>query len=270
MDRKNVKRRKLTAWLCILFYCCCLSGGVVPAAGQGDKRALVRQATQSYYNLRRLGFSGFQAKVQPNWSVVVKGIESNAEAMRLLNGLKFSMSLSGSGDVKTNHEVAIAAPNPQVEAGFKQIFGGIEQVLTGFFATWNLFMLNSPLPGVDGEYQLQDLANEYVLTYKDGASDVITRMARDFSITELEVSSPQFKSSVKPKFTKSEKGYVLTRYVGHYVPTSGPGNVELNIRIDYLETKGLRLPQKIYADSVYDGEPNQMELILSDYQMLGR
>jgi hypothetical protein len=71
-------------------------GGVVsvPRAGaQTDKREIIRQARRSYYGLRGLGLSEFQVKVLPNWGVMLKGVESNTDRMRILNGLRFSMSV---------------------------------------------------------------------------------------------------------------------------------------------------------------------------------
>jgi hypothetical protein len=240
----------------------------VPLAGaQTDKREIIRQARHSYYSLRGLGLSEFQVKVQPNWGMMLKGVESNTDSMRMLNGLRFSMLLGPDGKVKVDHEATIPPSNPQAEEGVKQIFSGMEQMLSGLFATWNLFMLESPFPPAESQYELNEQAAVYVLTYKEGSADITTTMTRDLAITEIKVSSPDFTSLVKPRFVKTEKGNVLRGYGASYTPTTGPGKVEMNVQIDYSEISGMQLPQKVHFSSTYDGNPNETELIFSDYKV---
>ena len=146
----------------------------------------------------------------------------------------------------------------------------MDEMLGGFFATWNLFMLTSPFPAVGGEYQLQDLAGKYLLTYKEGNADVTTTMTRELAIEEIRVSSEGFKSSIKPQFTKTQRGYVLVGYHASYEPTAGPGKTRLGIQIDYQEVNGLQLPRRLSLDAIYDESPAQMELQFSQYQLKTR
>lgn len=248
--------------------CCALAAPV--AQSQTNKAEVLKGATQSYYGLRKSGLIEFQARVTPTWEVAVKNIESNPEALKLLNGLKFRVLLGADDVVKVNHEVTIPAPNAKVEAGFKQIFGGLEQVLSGFFTTWNFFMLNNPFSSVDSEYQVKDLGITYLLTYKETDADVAITMTKSFSITELKVITPEFSSSITPQLTKTEKGYVLIGYAANYVPAKAPGKVELKIQVDYQDVNGLKLPRRLRAHSVLDGKPTETELIFSDYTVKAR
>lgn len=242
-----------------------------PAAqSQINKAEVLKGATQSYYGLRKAGLIEFQARITPTWEVAVESIGSNPEALKLLNGLKFTMLLGADDAVKVNHEVSIPAPNATVDQGFKQIFSGLEQTVSGFFATWNLFMLNNPFPSADTEYQVKDLGDAYLLTYKEPGADVATTMTKSFSITEFKVVTPEFSGSIMPHLIKTEKGYVLIGFAANYVPAKGPGKVELNIQIDYQDVNGFKLPQRLRAHSVLDGEPTEAELIFSDYKVKAR
>jgi hypothetical protein len=240
------------------------------AQNQIDKAAIIKQATRSYYGVRASGLVEFQARVTPNWEVAVKDIGSKPEALKLLNSLKFSMSFDVDNAIKVNQEMGVPAPNEQVAAGFKQIHSGIEQIIKGFFDTWNLFMLNTPFPEADGSYELRDSTSGYFINYKEGKADVSVEMNKEFTVTLVKVVSAEFDSSIWPKFTRSDRGLVLTGYSAKYLPAKGAGKVDLDIQIEYQDVQGLRLPQRLRMHSVLDGETTETELVFSDYQVKKR
>jgi hypothetical protein len=254
----------------VLLSFCCLIAPAARGQSQTNKAEISKQASRSYYGVRKYGLMEFQARVTPTWEVAVKGIESNPEALKLLRGLRFTMSFGADDKVKLNHEATMPAPNATVETGFKQLFDGVEQMVSGFFATWDLFMLTSPFPQPDAEYELKDLGSTYLLTYKEADADIAFTMTKDFSITEFKVVTPEFSSLILPKFTKTAGGYVLIGYSATYEPAKGPGKVALDLQIDYEDVSGLKLPHRIRVHSVLDGEPTESELIFSEYQVKTR
>lgn len=241
-----------------------------PASSAQDE--IVKRARQSYYSLRAVGLDEFQSTVKPNWELVLKNeIQTNpaqAEAaLKLLNSLHFTMVLDQQGKVSVKHHADVDPPNEQVRKGYDQIYSGIDQAVSGFFATWSLFMLNSPFPEAGSAFKLEDLGGQYRLSYREGDSDVVTLMSKDLMISEIKVTSPEFFSTVKPQISKTANGFVLTGYVGDYTPTSGPGVVHLNVQIENGPVNGLQLPLTLVADSTMDGAPTHMELAFSEYQV---
>ncbi|HEY7403658.1 MAG TPA: hypothetical protein VIB39_09065 [Candidatus Angelobacter sp.] len=246
---------------------------VVPVSGLTPlaQRAIVEHARLSYYSLRKVGLDEFQSTIKPNWEKVLEdqGVTDPAQvqaALQLLNGLHFSMTLDENGKVTVNHRSDVEPPNDQVRQGFEQINGGIEQAVSGFFATWSLFMLNSPFPEA-GPFLLEDLGKQYRLSYKEGDSEIVTLMGKDLVISEIKVTSPQFLSTVRPQVRKTLNGFVLTGYVGDYTPTAGAGVVHLDVKIEHAPVHGLQLPLTLIADSTLDGAPTHMELAFSEYQV---
>jgi hypothetical protein len=241
---------------------------VKPAAQQ----EIVQHARQSYYSLRAVGLDEFQSTVKPNWEKVLndQGVSDSTQlqaALRLLNGLHFTMLLDKDGKVTVQHRTDAEPPNEQVRQGFEQIYSGIDQAVSGFFATWSLFMLNSPFPEAGATFQLDDLGKQYRLSYKEGTSSIVTLMGKDLVISEIDVTSPEFTSIVKPQVRKTESGFVLVGYVGDYTPTKGAGVVHLNVKIEHSAVNGLQLPLTLIADSTLDGAPTHMELAFSEYQV---
>ena len=268
-------------WLkaCLSMMLVCVLGATAAAASQpaanspgADSAQIVEQARRAYYSLRAVGLDEFQSTVTPNWAIVLrdelKASPENAQAaLKLLNGLHFSMLLDKDGKVTMSHHADIEPQNEQQRQGFDQIYSGMDQAVSGFFATWSMFMLNTPFPSAGTEYQLEDLGRQYRLSYKEGSSDVVTLMSKDLIISEVKVTSPEFISSVRPQFIRTAKGLVLSGYAADYQPTSGPGVVKLDVKLEHQPVSGLQLPVNLIADSVLDGAPTHIELAFSDRQV---
>lgn len=266
-----MKSRWLRLCLPLLLAC-----GVAAAAQSQtpvpDRKKVIEEARRAYYGLRVAGLDEFRATVKPNWELVlqdqVKTDPASAQAaLRLLNGLHFSMLLDRSDKVTVTHHADTAPANEQQRKGFDDIYSGMDQAISGFFTTWSLFMLNSPFPSADSDYRLDDLGTQYRLSYKDGSSDVVTMMGKNLIITDIKVNSAEFISSVRPQFVRTAKGFVLTGYDADYKPTSGPGVVKLTLKIDHQPVSGLQLPFGLVLDSVMDGAPTHMELAFSEYEV---
>ena len=246
--------------------------GSAAVAQTAMARQVVERGHKTYYSLRAHGLDGFQSTIQPNWQQVLKdqGVNDSAQleaALKLLNGLHFTMVMDEKGNVTVAHKSDNEPPNEQVRQGFNQIYSGIDQAVSGFFATWSLFMLTSPFPDVDSKYQVDDQGSQYRLSYKEGTSDVVTIIGKDMVIQEVKVVSPEFTSIIKPRLTRSDAGLVLAGYVGDYTPTSGPGVVHLDVKVVYTPVSGLQLPATLIADTTLDGAPTHMELAFSDHQV---
>jgi hypothetical protein len=262
-------------WLktCVSMMLVCVLGATAAAASQPavpDRARIVEQARRSYYSLRAVGLDEFQSTVKPNWEVVLrdelKTSPENAQAaLKLLNGLHFSMLLDKDGKVTMSHHADVEPTNDKQREGFAQIYSGMDQAVSGFFATWSMFMLTSPFPPAETEYQLEDLGRQYRLSYKDGSADVVTLMSKDLIISEVKVTSTEYVSSVRPQFTRTATGLVLSGYSADYQPTSGPGMVKLDVKIQHQPMNGLQLPVSLIADSVLNGAPTHIELAFSGH-----
>jgi hypothetical protein len=257
--------------LCLpLLMACCVAAMAQSQTPVADSKKVIDDARHAYYSLRAVGLDEFSATVRPNWELVLKdqlkADPVGAQAgLKLLNGIHFSMLLDRSDKVTVTHHTDTEPSNEQQRQGFDQIYSGMDQAINGFFTTWELFMLNSPLPAADSNYTLENLGTQYRLSYKDGAADVVTMMGKDLIITDIKVNSAEFSSSVRPQFVHTPKGFVLTGYDADYKPTSGPGVVKLALKINHQPVSGLQLPVSLVLDSVMDGAPTHMELAFSEH-----
>ena len=256
----------------------CLSGLLAaPACRAADKtidrKDVVRRARAAYYNLRSNGLIEFQASIVPNWDPMLKEQLKNAKpetvqaATKALNSLHFAMSLDSANNVNVTHSADGPAANQQMAKAFDQIFSGMEQAVKGVFATWSPFMLTSVFPEVDSDYQVEELSQQYLLTYKDGDADVVLTLGKDLAVREVKVTTKEFTSMVWPEFTSTSKGFVLSGYKAHYQSVAGNDTTELNIKLENREVSALQLPGKMNIDAVYNGSPYQIELAFANYQV---
>jgi len=242
-------------------------GCAVTCAGQTSNRDVINQARQSYYSLKRLGLVEFRANIRPNWELMLKGESTSPEAMKLLNGLHFSILFGESGNVIVNHQADFPPKNEVVAKGYKDIFEGVDNAVYGFFETWNLFMFGSPFPEPDSAYELQDLGASYLLKYAEPKNQVATTFGKDFYIREIQVSGDSFTGAIKPELKKTDHGNIIVAYRGSYAGAAGNRTSDLQVTIQYNEVNGLEVPLKVNVEGTYNGGPVNMEILFSDYKI---
>lgn len=256
---------------------CCLIGLAFPGlsgAQQPGKKEILKQARLSYYNLRDAGLVGFQCSLAPNWdSLLADQRKANPagadQAIEMLKKLEFNVSLAADDSVKVTHNT-IPAVNDEAAAGLDKIYGGMEQMISGVFDTWTPFVLKSPFPEVESDYQLEDQGSQYRLSYKDGTADIVTTMGKDFAISNLEVTTSQFTSSIRPQFAKTDKGFLLDGYDADYRSGSSTDETHLKIRINYQQVDGLPVMQSLNVEGTYGGSPFQVETSFTGCQVTKR
>ena len=247
---------------------CLLVPGLSAAESVADKQSILRQARRAYYDLRQHGLSTFRCDLTPNWRLVlaqqVKDSPAAVETViKLLDRLRFTVTLSEDDSVTLTHN-DLPGQNQQTMDALKQIYGGMEQMTSGFFDTWKIFMLAPPLPDTDSDYELQANGPLYRLAYKETAADVETTMTKDFAIANLNVTGTDFTSSIRPRFNRTAEGFVLAGYDASYRSAKPEDATELRISADYQQLNGLQMLRKLSIAGTYGGEPfSNIELTFS-------
>jgi hypothetical protein len=241
------------------------------AAGAADKRDVIKEARASYYSLQTQGLAQFQCNLTPNWDALLEDTKKTDpqaadRAINMLRQLQFAVSLGTTGSAKVTH-TTIAATDDKMAAGLNQIYSGMGQMVSGFFDTWSPFMISSPFPEAGSNYELADEGDLWNLSYQEGAStEVVTTMTKSLVIRELKVKTPQFSSSIRPRFTNSAQGLLLTGYQADYLGQSPSETTHLQVGIAYQMVNGFQLPQKMDLGGSYGGSPFQVQVTFSGCQ----
>lgn len=240
----------------------------IPAASQSSKEILSKART-AYYSLSDEGLAEFSCSVTPDWSALLaaerKDDPAGADrAVQTLNQLRFNAAYGQDGNVHITHNT-IAGQNQKMVDAMNQIFSGMEQMTSGFFDTWKLFMISPPFPAVESEYQLDNSGTQYRLSYTEGSNTrVVTTMDPDFSINQLKVTTPEFNSAIWPKFTRTAKGFMFTSYEATYFGSKPGETTQLKVAIGYQEVSGLQLVRSLDLQGSYGGSPFSVQLTFSD------
>jgi len=246
---------------------CAAAISAADRAPQSDRKEIVGRARQRYYNLRQQGLIEFQTNIKPNWKLLLMGVKSNAGATKLLNGLHFSMSIDSESKFRMDHHADMTPPDQKSADRFDQVFKDMDEAVSRFVATWSVFMLTSPFPEIEGDYEVIEVAGQYHFSQKNGANDVLTITDKDFMIIEIRVSGAGLDASLKPVLEKTAQGFILKGYAASYETPSGARNTRLQVRLDYQEISGLRLPREVNLDTIYEGKRAQLGLRFTDYQV---
>jgi hypothetical protein len=264
MKLASAAARTCIALLLIFFALACESA----AQAVANKQAILSQARGAYYNLRNEGLSTFECNLTPNWDLLLQDLrkqdaESAESAVKTLNQLHFSAVFGADDSVKLKHN-ELAGQNERMTNALQQIYQGMEQMASGFFDTWKLFMVNHPFPEVGDEYQLDLVGPDYRLAYRQGSADVVTTMGRDFTIGNVKISTPEFDSSLQPRFTKTPKGFVLNSYNASYQSQKPEETTKLSVAMEYQQVEGMQMPQKLSLTGTYGGAAFAVDLGFSD------
>lgn len=235
-----------------------------------DKRSIISQARRAYYSLHSQGLVEFQCNVTPNWANVLQAERKENPAaadaaLKILNQLHFIAHLGSDGRVKVTHN-EVSVQSQQAMEGLKQVYEGMEQMTSGFFDTWTTFMLSAPFPKASSEFQLTEVESDYQLAYKEGTADVVTTMGRDFAISSIRITKSSFDATIRPRFTKTAKGFVLSSYDANYQSNSPEETTRLKVSIDYQEVEGLQLARNVNLSGRYGSQDVAVQFSFSDCQ----
>ncbi len=250
------------------------------SAALSQKQQLLKDARASYYSLKTEGMKGFSCTMVPNWAALLEEQRKSApekidEAIERLKGIHFSVDVDADGAAKVGHN-EISADNDAMAKGLAQVYSGMEQMISGFFQTWAVFVVHPALPEEGTDFDLETGASQYHLAYKEGGTTaagaepaaasgtaIDVTMSKLFIINSVKVVAASFTSTIKPRFAKTSKGYLLTGYEAEYQGSAGSDRTELHVDMENQAVSGFQVPQKLLLKGSYNGSPFAVEVVFS-------
>jgi hypothetical protein len=242
--------------VCVLLIVMVLTAFAHPRQQPATDQDVVARARNAYYSLARKGFKGFSATIEPNWEVILAQ-SATSSTLKTFRAVRFSMVVAESGAVTVTHEVGADAASAEV---VDRIHADIQRIVAGFFNTWRAFVVSSPFPETE-KARIEDAGKQYRLVYTTEPSGVTITTTKEFLITEINISAPTFKRTVRPQFQKTVDGFLLTGYTQVSEPLSGGVKTTLEFHVEYQDLNGLKVPQKVRLSGLYGAEPVEAELV---------
>jgi hypothetical protein len=218
---------------------------LVVASSFGDEKEdkqRIDQARDTYASLSKFGFNGFKAQLLPDWKTITGGA-GDQERVSFLNQLQFAIAVNREGTLTLSYRVPYAPEGQNIRPSIDQLHDGMRTLLTGFFQMWAPLALTSPLPKASEQYQLEKLKDGYRCTFDEKGSHVELLLDPNFLLLEMKTQSEAVNGVIRPSFTKTAKGLVVSRIVGEYLQNGVASTVD--VAITNAEVGGLSLPTKL-------------------------
>jgi hypothetical protein len=209
---------------------------------QGQR--VLQQASAAHYSLRGAGMDGLTCEVQPDWEAFYQQMKVNSVGRtRLLptvRPVQLSVVVASDGSATVTHHPELAAiADPELAASARSSVADIENTVRGFLATWSSLAVDTPLPKLADDYQVESLQGKYVVTYNDGPAMVHATIGADFAVEEVFYAAPALIVSIHPSWFKVQGKFLLNGYEGR---TELPSSTRLTAKIDNRMVEGLQLP----------------------------
>jgi hypothetical protein len=215
-----------------------------------DPKGVVAQARAAYYNLSSRGYRQYRFQARPDWAAML-GNQAKTNpagydaAMALFSKVRFDVVVDANGNAKITHN-DVDAPNDQTRAGLTQVYGGMDQMLTGFFQTWTPFMIETPFTNVGTDLSVETVgANYRVRWVESGTTKVEILTDQAFAVTEMKVNSPTFDSIIRPVFDRGPSGLVLASYEAEYKEKAPASPIRIVVLIKNRSIQSLLMPSDL-------------------------
>lgn len=244
-----------------------VSAGWSQTAPPSAPDAFLAKVRAAYYSETRERMDRFTAALAPDWTALLKDQSltpaARAEALGRLNAIQFALALDRRGTPVITHR-APATADPQQSAAMKQIYDGMEQMISGFFQTWIIFMIQPPVPQAGTPYHLETTGPWQILSYNEGGTKVEVTLGQDLAAAEVRVVNKDFTSSIHPSFEKTAKGLVLVGYQATYRSTQASEETDLDVKIQNQDVDGCTLPRVLDLGGTYGRAPFHVLVTFSD------
>ena len=229
-----------------------------PAPASATKASILSKAAVSYYILQSRGLKSFQCDVQPNWAQIV----TDTDQLAAVNQVEFSAAIDDQGGVQV---AAFLPGGATIDPSLSQIVGGLQQTITGFFQTWNTFVLSPLLPQPDDTaIGFSSQADGYHFGKQSQNMSVDLVVTKDALLTEMKVVMPTETVVLKPGFIPTDKGLLL-------ISTSSDlnnGAQKVDFQLQYQEVDGFEMPVMAAYQVTLPNQVVSINLSLTDYKIV--
>jgi hypothetical protein len=232
----------------------CLCGASTRAQDQPDetmKKQLIF-ARAEYYTPTSKGLQSLRCDAAIDWKALLArfggtDVADDNPYLKYLQGVHLTVSddLHGQGGLAW----AETTPPPQgKEDAAGQIHGGLQQMVNGFFQSWNGFMNGSIIPVPDKTVALAATDSGMHLHGTDADTQLDEDFDKNFLLTQVVAVTPAVRVVALPAYIKTDDGLVVSAITSqvNQPPTAPP--IEVTFHVEYATVQSFRIPSRIVYD----------------------
>jgi hypothetical protein len=203
-----------------------------------------------YYTPTAQGLKSFKCTVAFDWKDFLSRYANGADIkddnpfLQYLRTATLSITDDLNGDGHLDWTTS-ATPPAGKEDAVNQMKHGMEQMMVGFFSSWNAYMNGNMVPIPDATTTITETPNGFRMHAAAQGTEVTEQFDKNLLLTEAHVVQPTNDVFAYPTYTDTPDGRIVSavRTVFRQPPTAPPA--ELNINITYTPVQGFRLPSDL-------------------------
>ena len=237
-------------------FCALLCAAALLSVAPGDLRAQTTSpntkllsARALYYTPTVQGLKSFHCTVDFDWKDFLTRysgaeVKDDSPYLQYLRTIHLAVADELSGDGKLEWTTSSAAPEGKEDA-IAKIKDGMQQMMVGFFSSWNGYMNGNMVPAPDATTTVTENGDGLRLHAAAETTEVTELFDKNLLLTEAHVVQPASDVLAYPTYIDTPDGRVVSsiRTVFRQPPTAPPA--ELNIRISYTPVQNFRIPDTL-------------------------
>jgi len=217
------------------------------AASPGTTKLIAARAL--YYTPTTQGLQSFHCAVAFDWKDMLTRysgatVPDDNPFLQYLRTVQLGVTddLKGAGQLEWT---ASATPPPGQEDSAAKMKDGMQQMMTGFFSSWNAYMNGSMVPAPDATTTVTETPDGLRMHATAPDADVTELFDKNMLLTEAHVVQTTSDVFAYPTYIDTPDGRVVTaiRTVYRQPPTAPPAELTLNIA--YAPVQNFRLPESL-------------------------
>jgi hypothetical protein len=238
--------------LCVvIFIIICLCGASTPAQDNTARDQLFLAHGQ-YYTPTAKGLKSFQCDAAMDWKALLvrfggTEIADDNPVLKYLETVHLSAvdELKGQGSLEWSDT---GAPPEGKEAAVKQMREGFQQMIAGFFQSWNAYMNGSMVPLPDTTVEVTTTETGFHLHGTTAAVTFDEDFDKNMLLTQALVDSTAMKVVAIPTYAKTDDGLLISAVASKInLPPSAPPT-ESVFRVEYTKVESFQLPSHVVVD----------------------
>ena len=218
-----------------------------PATPPANTRFIAARAL--YYTPTVQGLKSFRCNVDFDWKDFLSrysgnDVKDDNPVLQYLRSVKLIVTddLNGDGHLDWT---ATGTPPAGKEDSIAKMKDGMQQMMVGFFSSWNAYLNGNMVPLPDSTTTITESPDGFKLHAAAGGTDVTELFDKNLLLTEAHVVQPTSDVFAYPTYDDTPDGRLVSsiRTVFRQPPTAPPA--ELNIRVTYAPVQNFRLPQQL-------------------------
>lgn len=202
-----------------------------------------------YYTPTVQGLKSFRCNVDFDWKDFLtrysgSDVKDDNPVLQHLRTVHLTVSddLNGDGHLEWTTS---GAPPAGKEDSIAKMKDGMQQMMVGFFTSWNAYMNGNMVPLPDSTTTITESADGFTLHAASGGADVTELFDKNLLLTDAHVVQTASDVHAYPTYTDTPDGRIVSaiRLVYRQPPTAPPA--ELNIQVAYAPVESFRLPAQL-------------------------